>query len=75
MYILQKMIKKKKEKTNPNCQYYNWGGDLDKGYTTYPREYGARCEFYKRFFSKDVKGNLIPNCYSCGNKLESKVIK
>lgn len=50
--------------TNSNCEFYNWVGDIDKGYFTYPREYGARCEKHNKFFSsKD--GILEPNCFKC----------
>ena len=49
---------------NPNnqCQYYNWGGTGK--YPSYPREYGARCEFFGKFFTRD-KDKLEPNCSEC----------
>lgn len=56
----------KKSETNSNCQYYNWGGSGK--YSSYPREYGARCEKYDRFFTKDFDGNkeiLKPQCWKC----------
>jgi hypothetical protein len=53
-----------KNHTSSSCYYYNWGGDSDKGYPSYPREYGARCEFHKEFFS-EKDGIIIPHCSSC----------
>ena len=65
---LEKQLEEE-NKTNPNCYYYNWGGDLDKGYVSYPRIYGARCEYYDEFFSSDRMGVLTPNCFKCEYKL------
>ena len=49
------------------CEYYNWGGDLEKGYPPYPSTYGARCEFYDTFFYSDEKG-ITPDCNNCIEK-------
>lgn len=59
---------KLEQKTDRECFYYSWGGNIKRGYTTYPREYGARCEFHKEFFKRDEEGILSPNCYSCKHK-------
>jgi len=49
-----------------DCYFYNWGGDHTKNRPSYPREYGARCEFYKEFFTRDRLGaGLEPNCDEC----------
>lgn len=65
-----------KNQTNKKCEYYNFGGDLQKGYTSYPTTYGARCEKYNKFFT--MKDNeLTPNCYGClnrENKIEMKKV-
>lgn len=53
------------EYPNAKCMYYNWGGTGK--YTSYPREYGARCEFYNKFFDR-VDGRLNPNCKRCFRK-------
>jgi hypothetical protein len=63
-----------KNKTNKKCQYYNWGGDFDKGYFPYPKSFGARCELYKKFFSKNSQGKLVPNCSECIKSLENLLI-
>lgn len=31
-----------------SCYYFNWGGG-EEGRASYPREYGARCEYWKVF--------------------------
>jgi hypothetical protein len=54
--------------TDSNCHFYNWGGDIEKGFTIYPTAYGARCEKNGEFFRSDKDGKLKPNCYEC--KLE-----
>lgn len=64
----------KREEPKRECRYYNWGGDLDKRYICYPREYGARCEFYDEFFTRDENGVLNPNCLACGVNLELIII-
>ena len=52
-----------KNTTKPDCKFYNWN---DKEiYTSYPREYGARCEKYNEFFYRNADNILEPNCYSC----------
>jgi len=53
---------------NRDCYFYNYGGDLDKGFDTYPIEYGARCEMHKEFFYRNKNNILIPNCYKCFKK-------
>lgn len=59
----------KKSETNDKCKYYNWGGG--KGYVSYPREYGARCEKYNEFFSR-ANGKLTPQCHGCRFSNEKK---
>lgn len=49
-----------------DCYFYNWGGDCSKGRPSYPREYGARCEFNNVFFERHyLTGDLIPDCSTC----------
>lgn len=43
-----------------DCYYYSWGGNFKKDFTSYPREYGARCQFFDKFF-----GHEGPNCKGC----------
>jgi hypothetical protein len=45
-------------KAKINCRFYNWG----KGY---PKIYGARCDKFNKFFSKDKRGKLNPQCSTC----------
>jgi hypothetical protein len=54
-----------KQETNSDCSFYNWGGDGTRERPNYPREYGARCECYDKFFERDSDGILIPNCPTC----------
>jgi len=57
--------------TNKKCYYYNHGGNLSRGYTSYPTEYGARCEKHNAFFTqKDNK--IIPSCEECKFKKEQR---
>ncbi|MGD9275901.1 MAG: hypothetical protein PVJ67_01895 [Candidatus Pacearchaeota archaeon] len=63
----------KKNKTNTRCLYYNFGGDFDKGYAPYPKSFGARCEYHRKFFSKD-KGKLNPDCGNCIKSLDTLVV-
>ena len=51
--------------TNDDCYYYNWGGDGTKERPSYPREYGAKCEYYDEFFRLYTGGVLKPNCDEC----------
>ena len=51
-------------KTKSDCKYYNWGGEGTDERPSYPKSYGARCEFYKELFYMNGKV-LKPNCYSC----------
>ena len=58
--------------TKDDCHYYNYGGDLDfPDRPPYPKLYGARCEFYKKFFfsKRQWAGGkhegLRPNCGRC----------
>lgn len=44
-----------------NCPYYNWGGT--RHYPSYPREYGARCEYHNLFFQSNQ-----PDCTNCPHK-------
>lgn len=60
------------KKTNPSCPFYNWGGNPEKGYPSYPRIYGARCEKEKEFFERDAEGNLKPDCSTCSQTLKEK---
>lgn len=63
-----------KNKTNKKCQYYNFGGDFDKGYVPYPKSFGARCEYQKKFFSIDKQGKLNPDCNNCIKSLDNLVV-
>lgn len=56
--------------TNKKCYYYNHGGDITRGYTSYPAEYGARCEKYDEFFHK-INDRIIPTCEGCNYKKET----
>jgi hypothetical protein len=42
-----------------DCFFYNWGGNSARGYTSYPRELGARCEKREIFFTT---GDECINC-------------
>ena len=54
------------QKTKSYCYYYNHGGDIQRGYNIYPREYGARCEYYQTMF--EIKNSLLnPHCNTCHN--------
>lgn len=58
-----------------NCYYYNLGDNSNFEYEC-PTSYGARCEFYDKFFTvKSVNmDNLDPDCSICdGNNLEERV--
>lgn len=61
-----------KDQTDSECRYYNWGGSIHRlgdriiaDYPSYPREYGARCEYYQKFFIKDSLGRMLPCCKFC----------
>jgi hypothetical protein len=56
------------------CFFYNHGNNLNFTYHC-PLEYGARCEFYDKFFSAytfDVETkqylNLNPDCSKCSEE-------
>ena len=59
--------------TRDNCYYYNYGGDssFHGDRPPYPKIYGARCEFYEKFFSSKrqiAQGEheeLKPDCDKC----------
>ena len=54
-----------KTETKASCYYYNWGGG-EEGRPSYPREYGARCEYFDEFFKARSFGKIInPNCKVC----------
>ena len=55
---------------NRECEWYNWGGNVEKGYSTYPKEYGARCEYFKEFFDRSRDNILTPSCYKCEYSIE-----
>jgi hypothetical protein len=68
---------KKIKETNSDCYFYNWGNNLNFDYKC-PREYGARCEYYDKFFSaKNFTGEgLDPDCTICNpSSLEKEVLK
>ena len=48
--------------TKPDCIYYNWNSN--PRYCSYPREYGARCEFFRTFFTK-TNDTITPDCETC----------
>lgn len=48
---------------NRKCAHYNWGGD--DIYPSYPKEYGARCEFFDIFFVVRSGGGIFPDCTNC----------
>jgi hypothetical protein len=47
-----------------DCYFYNFGGNMERGFISYPKTYGQRCEKYKKFFTQ-LKKCIIPNCESC----------
>ena len=66
-----------KKETASNCYYYNWNNNPNFEYVC-PTVYGARCEFYDKFFSaKNQNGeDLDPDCTLCElNELEKEVGK
>lgn len=56
--------------TKDNCYYYSWGGNISKGFPTYPRAYGARCMYFNEFFNSDG-----PDCKKCRVFEENEEIK
>lgn len=59
---------KQKMETKDNCYYYSWGGDIGKGFPTYPSAYGAMCMFSTESFSSEEG----PNCEECGKFIEDE---
>ena len=59
----------RKNDINRKCIYYNCGGNIERCYPSYPKVYGARCEFHDKFFDLE-ENNLSPICYGCKNKKE-----
>lgn len=53
-----------------NCYYWTWGGDKNKNFPVYPKEYGAKCMYFKEFFNAPGL-----NCERCGTFRECKEIK
>jgi len=70
-----------KEKPNRDCHFYNFGDNPNFEYHC-PTTYGARCEFYDKFFSAYTQDpetkmyvNMEPSCKKCGGKddLEGRI--
>lgn len=51
-----------------DCYGYDWGGNLERGYPSYPREAGARCNIRNFFFDPEN------NCKGCGQYRPSKEV-
>lgn len=47
-----------------DCYWYDWGGNIERGFPSYPKAYGSRCHKKDRFFSKD-DDTIKPDCTSC----------
>lgn len=48
------------------CFWYSWGGSIAKGFTSYPREFGSRCEHLdnQKFFEVHDE-EIEPDCQKC----------
>lgn len=50
--------------TKRDCFYYDWNSN--PRCPSYPREYGARCDFFKKFFAEEYHTDKItPDCETC----------
>ena len=68
--------------TKDDCYYYNYGGDLSfPDRPCYPKPYGARCEFHKKFFFSKRQWawgrheGLKPDCGKCREYKKREKIK
>ncbi len=60
-------------KTNKKCYFYNFGENKNFDYIC-PSVYGARCEFFDKFFSRSSKEELRPDCSECSEEVTSGLV-
>ena len=58
----------KENEMKRDCDFYNWNDN--QKYSSFPREYGARCEFHNQFFKRTRENKIEPSCYKCENYIK-----
>lgn len=56
---------KKEEEPRRDCPFYNYLGESSFQWPNFLSAYGARCEFYGKFFLKKENGKIFPKCSTC----------